>query len=837
MNDFGEFLGRFPEVRDDGGGNYTVPCPAHNDVRPSLVLAVKEDGRMILHCRAGCSKDSVLDALNMRPRDLFYWQAPDGVTVKGGPASVPTVGTGPVAALAVYIDDTSTAFYRADVSWAVRAQEYVQDRFGLDVPAAVDLGLGVDTGGAFRFPHVATRFVRFPRLTVPFYGFDGVARGLQGRDLSGQCPARWLSLTNPPGETWSKYGVFPGGGEYGIFLVTEGPGDALTASAVGYDAVAVRGAAIASNADLVAELADGMRGGHVVIAGDRDEAGDGFTTALAEALRGHGITAHALAIPHEGDDLTDWRKRDPETFPSALHEAVKAARPVEAPREARAAARSAELDEATGTDTINRADGQRAADLLSSFMERYGETDTLRAHALVAFAGDRIRYAPGLGFYVWSGKRWERSETKVRQEVHRMGAALALAGRTQEAKGFLNTSGIDNLIRELKAVPAVYVTANEFDSRSELLSVRNGTVDLRTGRLRGHDMHDMITQYVDLDYRPDAEAPRWEEFLREIFPDHPELPGYMQRLTGYGITGSTVEQCFAVLWGKGANGKSVFMDTLTEVFGPVSKTTPFATFEEKPNGGIPNDLAALRGARLVRASEGEQGKPMAEGVLKRATGSDMMAARFLRQEFFEFKPSFLLLMDTNHKPKFKGQDEGIWRRVKMVPFTRWFAPHERDHRLSATLRTEAEGILAWAVAGAVEWYRHGLQDPGVIRDATREYRETSDALAGFFPGVLVPSVNDEDRVPGADAFNSYLDWCEAENLPARERWTRRGFYSAMEERGVHRKKTRNGITLCGVRLAGPNEAVASAESLEEAEPGPAPSFAGKPTTDVFGQSR
>ncbi|WP_030677652.1 phage/plasmid primase, P4 family [Streptomyces sp. NRRL B-1347] len=793
-----DLLARFDQVTDQADGGYLAACPAHPDSRPSLRIWRGEDLKVRLTCRTGCDTADVIAAARLSWSDLFDVSGPGATVSAERPELVPVAQT---AALAAYVDRTSLALGDYGAEWSERARTYLADRFGLDLETAAELGLGVDHGDQGEgFPYLSRLYREHPRLTVPLNGFDGTPRGLQGRDLGGQCPARWLSLVNPKGLRWAPYGVFRGGGGYGTVLITEGPGDALTAVACGYDAVAVRGASLAGSPELVAELAEGLRGSLVILAGDNDQAGSGFTSRLAAGLAEHGLDAFRLDLPNAAGDVTDWRESAPERFAAELHRAVKAARPVRPSAEVEADARTAELATRTGADVVSRDQGAEAADILAKLVSQYGESDAMNAHALVAWSGGRIRYAAGLGFYTWNGRTWVRSDMRVRQEIHRMGAALVLAGQNQLARGFTMTSRIDALLTELCSVPNVSIAATDFDDRPDFLNFRNGTVDLRTGRLRPHDQADLLTYALDIDYNPDAQCPRWQSFLAEVFPGMPEMPAYIQRLVGYGITGHTTEQSFGVLWGKGANGKSVLVDTLTTVFRAIARTTPFATFEERKSGGIPNDIAALRGARLVMASEGESGKSMSESILKRVTGKDMISARFLRQEFFEFKPSFLLLLATNHKPKFRSQDEGLWRRVKLLPFKRWFAPKERDPDLDRKLLAEAEGIAAWAVRGAVEWYRGGLQDPQLITGASQEYRETSDPLAGFLPGVL-DYADESIVINGNDAFNSYLEWCEAENLPAKERWTRRAFYDAMEERGAVRKKTNKGISLAGLRLA------------------------------------
>ncbi|MEV0126369.1 phage/plasmid primase, P4 family [Streptomyces sp. NPDC050703] len=799
--EFADILNRFTQLSEQPDGGYLALCPAHADSRPSLRIWRGDDLKVRMTCRAGCETNSVRLAARLNWEDLFDATGPGSTVPKEKPKMV---SGAPVARLRMWLESRSLT---AD------AAAYAGTRFGLSPEESARLGLIASPANPTRvddnFPEfLSSAFLRYPRLVVPLRGFDGVIRGAQGRDLSGKCPGRWLSLSNPDGQRWAQYGVFRGEAGYGVVLITEGPGDALTAVSVGYDAVAIRGASLVNNPELVAELAEGLKGSQVIVCGDNDVAGKSFTLRVSEGLAAHGIDVYALTIQEEMDDLTDWREWHPQSFPASLHRAVKGARPVKPRAQVEAEHRKAEVAHRTGAVQVSSDQGADAARILGELVSTYGESDAMNAHALVAWTDGRVKHAPGLGFFVWDGVTWVKSATRVRQEIHAMGAALVLAGCLPESKGFTMTTRIDALMTELRSVPSVHVDAAEFDAQPHLLSFRNGVVDLRTGRLRAHDKGDMITVSMPSDYDPDAKAPRWEQFLTEIFPSNPDLVPYMQRLVGYGITGETSEQCFAVLWGKGSNGKSVFTETCTDLFGPVTKTTPFATFEDKGNGGgIPNDLAALRDARVVMASEGESGKPMSEAVLKRVTGKDKVTARFLRQEFFTFTPKFLIMLATNHKPRFKSQDEGLWRRVKLIPFTRYFAPDERDYSLDRKLKGEAAGIVAWAVRGAVEWYANGLGDPESISAATREYRATSDALAGFFPGVL-EKADDTHVVPGADAYTAYTDWCEAEGLQRKEVWSRKAFYSAMEEREVEKKKTNKGIALMGVKFADVPDAAA-----------------------------
>ena len=791
-------LGAFgPHITEADG--FVVPCPAHSDSKPSLRVAVADDGKLLVKCRAGCQFDEVMDAaarLGVTRSDLFDAEIdimPQHVVGAAG-ATAQSVSPGMVAGLRVYLLGCAAAF--ADSP----AERYAAERFGLDSATAHSLGLGFDDGSSAHDAAWRTHaYSGVPRLVVPFRSVEGVAKAVQGRALADD-RVRWCGFRNADdGTAWAKYGWFSAGTGSAYTVICEGPSDALTAVAAGFDAIAIRGAALSAAADV---LAGPLAGQAVVVAGDNDAAGEAFSEKVCAHLVGCDV--RRLQLPAEVNDLNELF-----TTTQSL-DAVAAAVTSAGAVVAAAAPAPEEPVVVVEPDPI-----------------RYMLTDLGMAERLRdAFNGD-VRFTNEAGFFIFNGVVWEQDVLGVVRarhhallhDLHAEWTATAAAARLEHDEdaeayavavlkhiaGMMSTRGINAALSEMQVMPGVACSIDDFDAHSELLAFANGVVDLTTGELWPAYRELMLTRQLDFDYDPQAPCPNWERFLVDVFPNDPAMPAYLQRLVGYGVSGSSEEQCFAVLHGTGANGKSAFTETLTEVFGAITNTTPFSTFESKPSGGIPNDLAALKGARLVMASEGDANKPMAEGLLKRVTGRDQITARFMRQEYFSFRPTFLLMLASNHRPRFVGQDDGLWRRVKLISWERYFTPDERDHGIFQRLLSERQGIAAWAVRGAVQYFatgsdgrKLGLQDPQSVVAATQNYKANADALAGFFPGRLV---RDDAAVEVAqDVFTAYVEHCEAEHLPHKERWTRRAFYSALEERGVQRGTSNKGVRLHGVRL-------------------------------------
>ncbi|MFB7479521.1 phage/plasmid primase, P4 family [Streptomyces anulatus] len=820
-----EILGRLSGVEEDHDG-YLALCPAHNDRRhPSLKLTLKADGMLLMVCRTGCEKTEVLKAMSLTAADLYNVDGQGARTIS---AKLPdTVGPGEIAGLRQFIDETSAALADTEA-----ATNYLTKRFGLTVDQAEDLGVGYAAPGDRPQAWLSRGFTRHPRIAVPLYGFDGVARGLQGRDIGGKCPARWVSLTNPDGRTWAKWGLLTAGTGYDVVLVTEGPGDGLTSVGVGYDALLIRGAGIARNAALVAELVTHLRGRDVVLAFDPDDSGARGVSLLAKALDDDGNTPRQLQFPNAKEDLTAWRERTPETFAGELHTAVRSAPVVDLTPEPTPEPPKKEVD-MPATDAA-------LAEMDLSSRQLFDNSDVgvaVRLRDFMARDGGGVRYADGLGFLVWDGTIWVPGAKLVRSALHLLGAELLASGEDADrrlALKALTNRSIDAVMKELPSVPGVPVEASDFDARHDLLSVANGTVNLRTGQLHPHSPDDMITKRLSVAYHPDAPADRWNQFLTEVFPGHPDLPAYMQRLVGYGCTGSTSEHCFAFMHGQGSNGKSVFLDALIYVFKGVTQATQFSTFEKSVSVGQASpELASLRGARLVTASETEKYSRLAEALVKQLTGGDPITCRFLNQNPFTYVPSFLLLVAGNFKPAILSQDEGSWRRVKLIPFDAVFsyALGNKDTTLPAKLRAEEEGILAWAVAGAVEWHAHGLGEPASVTAATQDYKESEDRLMEFLNACTIRE--EGARVAPMAIRRTYAEWAEDAGLDRKERLSGWALAVELESRGFKKAKKRGAWGFDGLRLMTDQEketASRLAEHLDEArqsDDGP---------TNIFGES-
>lgn len=375
----------------------------------------------------------------------------------------------------------------------------------------------------------------------------------------------------------------------------------------------------------------------------------------------------------------------------------------------------------------------------------FRHTDQGNAERLVHEHGQDLRYVPGIGWHAWDGRRWRRDEDgeplrRMKATVRGMYADAGGLEDESERKAAAKWAATSESEPHLRAAVSlaqsereVIARVEDLDAHPYLLCVENGTVDLRTGELREHRREDLLTKLAPVVYRPEATSPAWARFLADLTGGEEDLERFLARAVGYTLTGDTGEEVLFFPHGPAATGKSTFLEALKRTLGDYAATADFEAFLARPaNGGARSDIARLAGARMVLGVEVEDGKRLAEGLIKQLTGGDTVTARFMYRDLFEFRPAFKLWLAANHRPKVGADDEAIWRRILQIPFTRVVPPGRRDPALKRMLTTDPDArsaILAWALCGCRDWQRDGLAVPAAVRDYTAEYRRENDPLA------------------------------------------------------------------------------------------------------------
>lgn len=436
-------------------------------------------------------------------------------------------------------------------------------------------------------------------------------------------------------------------------------------------------------------------------------------------------------------------------------------------------------------------------------------TEARDAEQVVAGFSERIVRS---GAYWWrnDGTRWLRGDD-AELAVDRAILANALkyyaaaaeepdSGRRKQlvahaAKG--ETARHVRAVRELaKSVPGATIDRHLFDADMQLLNVLNGTIDLRTRSLRPHNAKDYITKRSEIVFDPKATCPKFLRFLEDVFDRNTDMIAFVQRLMGYLLTAETREQVLIFFYGSGANGKGTLVKVLEWLLGEYGTNADVSTFlQRRYDGGPRNDLARLEGVRMVTCTEVPDGKRLDESLVKSVTGEDLITARMLYQENITFPPRFKLLMSGNHRPIIKGVDQGIWRRIRQVPFNVEFEGDRRDDHLREKLALELPGILNFALLGTQYWLENGLMPPKGVLDATAEYRASSDTFRQFLRETC--DVGNELSAPLAALYDGYREWTDRANEHAMSRLkfgqalTDRGF--GKEERGHDKTIFRTGI--------------------------------------------
>lgn len=415
-------------------------------------------------------------------------------------------------------------------------------------------------------------------------------------------------------------------------------------------------------------------------------------------------------------------------------------------------------------------------------------TDTGNAERLVRAFGEDIRYCSGWSeWLVWDGGRWvpdalnvmqQKAKATVRgiaaesEQVRLQALRLRELGNEQETRHLEKQA--NELRRHAKASeargrreamvnlaasePGIVITHDQLDRDPWLLNVANGTVDLRSGKLRPHRRADLITKQIAVAYDPSATCPLWMALLERSMAGNDALITFLQRIFGYALSGSVKEQSLFLFHGEGANGKSTILETMLSLMSGYATAAVPDMLMERSRDVHPTELTDLFGVRMAVTQEAKEGRRWDEARVKRLTGGDTIKARRMNEDFWSFQPTHKLFVAANHRPTVRGLDHAIWRRIKLIPFNVTIPEGERDLRLGEKLLAERPGILRWAVEGCLLWQRHGLGAPEEVSKATAAYRADQDVLAAFLQDRC--QFQAETQISRQALRQAYERWCE-----------------------------------------------------------------------------
>ncbi len=398
----------------------------------------------------------------------------------------------------------------------------------------------------------------------------------------------------------------------------------------------------------------------------------------------------------------------------------------------------------------------------------FRQTDAGNAELLVHLKKDFVRHNHTFDqWYIWNGQYWGPDRMNIINQY----AIEAARKRQADAVDILdgdrkkwqfkhglqseNRNKISACLELAKSLPPVATTAPDWNQHPHLIQFNNGVYDLVETKFYDGRAELMISQSTLYDYNPELGCETWIRIINEIFGGDQELVDFFQRASGYSVSDDITEQCFFLLYGIGANGKSVILEILRNILGDYATDTLFATFERKFDRSQSNDLARLHSIRLVTSAESGSTRQLDEERIKAITGGDPITARYLYQEFFQYQPKFKLWMAVNSLPKVGDFSDGFWRRVRLIPFNVVFKGENADQNLIAKLKTELPGIMNWIIEGYRMWKEVGLLPPKTVLQATVDYQNEQDVVAEFLNEHI-----HRDTTARTKAATLYLAFCE-----------------------------------------------------------------------------